>query len=91
LLGFLGFLLGCHVVVNAILQKPVQGWSSTILAVVLIGAVQLIMFGIAGEYLWRTLAETRKRPLYFVEQRSLGAGPPAAQGPEGTDSGPGRA
>jgi hypothetical protein len=26
------------------------------------------MLGIIGEYLWRTLDETRKRPLFFIEK-----------------------
>ena len=28
----------------------------------------MTMFGIVGEYLWRNLDETRKRPLYFIER-----------------------
>jgi len=41
------------------------------LAVLVIGGVQLTMIGVLGEYLWRILDESRGRPLYVVE-RTLG-------------------
>ena len=28
------------------------------------------MLGVIGEYLWRTLEQARKRPLYFIEDAS---------------------
>ena len=36
-------------------------------AVLLIGGGQMIMLGVLGEYLWRTLDESRRRPRYFIE------------------------
>jgi dolichol-phosphate mannosyltransferase len=30
----------------------------------------MIMLGVAGEYLWRNLDESRKRPLYFIEKKT---------------------
>ncbi len=47
---------------------PVEGWTTTIIVVTLIGGIQMIMLGILGEYLWRTLDETRKRPSYVIEK-----------------------
>ena len=41
------------------------------LAVLVLGGVQLVMIGVLGEYLWRVLDEARARPLYIVE-RTLG-------------------
>jgi dolichol-phosphate mannosyltransferase len=35
--------------------------------VLLLSGVQLMMLGILGEYLWRNLDETRKRPRFVVE------------------------
>ena len=34
----------------------------------IIGGVQMVMIGILGEYLWRNLDETRKRPRSIIEQ-----------------------
>ena len=45
--------------------------SAVLLAVLLLGGVQLTMIGVLGEYLWRILDETRGRPLYVID-RSIG-------------------
>lgn len=47
--------------------SPVEGWSSLMVAVLVIGGVQLLMLGVLGEYLWRTLDEVRARPRYQLE------------------------
>lgn len=63
-----GFLYSIYVLLIAILGRvPPTGWSSIIIAVMLLGGIQMIMIGIIGEYLWQNLDETRKRPLFFVE------------------------
>jgi len=38
------------------------------IVVLVIGGVQMIMMGISGEYLWRTLDEVRCRPRYLIEK-----------------------
>ena len=48
----------------------VQGWSSLMVVVLVLGGVQMIMLGVLGEYLWRTLEAARRRPLYFLEETS---------------------
>jgi dolichol-phosphate mannosyltransferase len=40
--------------------------------ILVLGGIQMIMLGMIGEYLWRNLDETRKRPLYFIERKSQG-------------------
>jgi polyisoprenyl-phosphate glycosyltransferase len=70
-LGFLVVLMGLIyagvVIVNAIRGNSVQGWASLMLVVLVIGGFQMIMMGIFGEYLWRTLDESRRRPQYLIE------------------------
>lgn len=46
---------------------PVQGWSSLMVVILVIGGIQMIMLGILGEYLWRAFDESRKRPRYVIE------------------------
>ena len=46
----------------------VSGWTSVIAAVFLLGGVQLLMLGIFGEYLGRLYMESKRRPLYIVDQ-----------------------
>jgi polyisoprenyl-phosphate glycosyltransferase len=44
----------------------VAGWTSLMLVVVGIGAVQMFVLGMIGEYLGRLYIEAKKRPLYIV-------------------------
>lgn len=47
--------------------EAVEGWLSIILILVVTSGIQMTMLGILGEYLWRTLEETRKRPPFVVD------------------------
>jgi polyisoprenyl-phosphate glycosyltransferase len=67
-LGFLYALV--LVVLRLVTQTPVQGWSSLIVVVLVLGGIQMMMLGILGEYLWRTLEASRHRPIYFLEETS---------------------
>lgn len=46
---------------------PGQGWSSLIVAVFVLGGIQMMMLGVLGEYVWRTFDESRKRPRFVIE------------------------
>lgn len=72
LVSALSFLFGVYVFINQIFfGTRVQGWSSVMLVVLVLGGVQLLMIGVLGEYLQRILDEARGRPLYVIE-RTLG-------------------
>lgn len=68
LLGFSYALL--VIVIRLTTRTPVQGWASLIVVVLVLGGVQMMMLGILGEYLWRTLEAARHRPIYFLEESS---------------------
>ncbi|MEZ0396706.1 MAG: glycosyltransferase family 2 protein [Anaerolineales bacterium] len=46
----------------------VQGWASLMLVLLLVSGIQMLLLGILGEYLWRNLDETRKRPPFIIEE-----------------------
>ncbi len=78
----LSFLFGFYVLMNKLWYGTrVQGWTSVMLAVLVLGGVQLVMVGVLGEYLWRILDEARGRPLYIIE-RTLGLSPAPASRPD---------
>jgi dolichol-phosphate mannosyltransferase len=69
--SLLGFAYAILVIVLRIMTRtPVQGWSSLIVVALVMGGVQMMMLGILGEYLWRTLEAARHRPAYFLEETS---------------------
>ena len=70
----LGFAYAAVVVVNAIRGLPPQGWSSLMVVVLIVGGLQMIMMGVLGEYLWRTLDESRRRPRFLIEDQTKGPG-----------------
>jgi glycosyltransferase involved in cell wall biosynthesis len=53
---------------------PVEGWASLMVALLLLSGLQILMIGILGEYLWRNLEETRRRPRFIVEEVVQGSG-----------------
>jgi len=66
----LGFVYGVFILINKLYFKiPVEGWAALMLAILIIGGVQLIFLGIIGEYLWRTFDEVRKRPSFIVMEK----------------------
>ncbi len=68
LLSALGFLYACVVLVNRLFfNTPIQGWTSLMMVVLILGGFQMTMMGIIGEYLWRVLDEVRERPRYIIE------------------------
>jgi polyisoprenyl-phosphate glycosyltransferase len=48
-------------------SDSVQGWTSVIAVVLLLGGVQLLSLGVIGQYVARIFDETKQRPLYLVE------------------------
>lgn len=48
--------------------NPVKGWAPIIIVVLIVGGFQLVMLGIIGEYLWRTLAQVRNRDMFVIDK-----------------------
>ena len=70
-LGFaaLGGLLVVYSIVSFLfVQHTVAGWTSIVAAIAILGAAQLLVLGIIGEYVGRILRVTRKRPSYVVAE-----------------------
>jgi len=66
-LGAFGY--AAFVVAYSLLHgMPVAGFSTLASLVALFSGLQMLMLGILGEYLWRTLDETRRRPPFVIDQ-----------------------
>jgi len=62
-------------------DRWMASWAWLALVIVLLSAVQLLCLGILGEYLGRTYAENKRRPLYFVRE-TLGFDEPLSSASE---------
>ena len=48
--------------------QNIQGWTSLMLVVVVLGAVQMFVLALMGEYIGRLYNEAKGRPLYIVQE-----------------------
>ncbi len=67
-MSVLGFVYAALVIcLRLVMDTQIEGWASLMVVVLVLGGVQMVMLGVLGEYLWRTLEHARRRPLYFIE------------------------
>lgn len=58
-----------YVIVKCVTQHVViQAFQAIILLVLFFAGIQIMLFGILGEYLGRIFNETKNRPLYFIKE-----------------------
>ena len=66
-MAVVSILAGLSIAIRALVWGiPVTGWASLIVAVFVVGGVQIFITGIVGIYVGKTFDEAKKRPLYFV-------------------------
>jgi polyisoprenyl-phosphate glycosyltransferase len=73
MIGFItalfSFIYGIFVLINSLIGNVnVQGWTTLIALITFLLGLMMLMLGIIGEYLWRILDETRKRPGYIIDE-----------------------
>jgi len=61
-------LLVGYIVFGFLTGSAIQGWTSLMLVVVILGAAQMFVLGMIGEYLGRLYMESKRRPLYIVAE-----------------------
>jgi dolichol-phosphate mannosyltransferase len=48
--------------------RSIPGWTSLMLVVVVLGAIQMFVLGLLGEYIGRLYNEAKRRPLYIIQE-----------------------
>jgi len=61
-------LIVLYIIYAWVAGKSVQGWTSLMLVVVVVGAVQMFVLALMGEYIGRLYNEAKRRPLYVVQE-----------------------
>ncbi|URD60312.1 glycosyltransferase family 2 protein [Sphingomonas sp. KRR8] len=95
LLSLGSLLIIVYIAYAFISGQSIQGWTSLMLVVVILGAVQMFVLAMMGEYIGRLYSQAKQRPLYIVQEiagvsrapsRGLGqvAGPAGFQRAEAT-------
>lgn len=65
--ALLSLIFFFYVIGSWLLLDAVPGWASLGFIITLLGACQLLVLGIIGEYIARIYLESKQRPLYLVE------------------------
>jgi dolichol-phosphate mannosyltransferase len=68
LVGFCAVYLMYTLYVRFVTDDTVEGWTSVIVVLLLIGGAQLIGLGVIGQYVGRIYDEAKGRPLYVVSE-----------------------
>ena len=66
ILAACSLLLLFYIAWGYFVSDRVQGWTSTMLVVVVLSSIQMFVLGMIGEYLGRLYIEAKRRPLYLV-------------------------
>lgn len=66
--AMVGFVYAIFIIFLSLKGATTPGWAENVILILIIGGIQMIMMGVLGEYLLRTFDESRKRPLYFIEE-----------------------
>lgn len=56
------------IIKTVVYGEPVQGYPSLMVIILFLGGIQLLSLGIIGEYIGRIFNETKRRPLYFIDE-----------------------
>jgi glycosyltransferase involved in cell wall biosynthesis len=69
----LAFVIFCAIYLVYVLyvyfftDRAVEGWTTVVVLILLIGGIQLLSLGIVGQYVARVFEEAKHRPLYLVD------------------------
>jgi dolichol-phosphate mannosyltransferase len=63
--GYIFYVLYDHFVHGAVW---VPGWMSLMSAITIFGTIQLLLFGVFGEYLGRIYEQSKNRPLFIIQE-----------------------
>ncbi len=72
IIAFSGFIYGVFEIIKSLfIGISTPGYTTTIVAVLFIGGIQLIGIGILGEYIARIFTEVKNRPLFILKYKDL--------------------
>jgi dolichol-phosphate mannosyltransferase len=76
-LSFGSVLLVLYIAYAWATGRSIQGWTSLMLVVVVLGAIQMFVLALMGEYIGRLYNEAKRRPLYIIQEVAGGTTSPS--------------
>jgi len=72
-LGFFIFIFSLMIIIWILMERyifgsTIQGWSSIMVSIYLMGGIQLMSLGIIGEYIGRIFQQSKDRPRYIIDR-----------------------
>ncbi len=72
-IGFFIFLFSLFIILWILCEKfllgsTIQGWSSVMISIYLMGGIQVMSIGIIGEYVGRVFQQSKGRPRYIIDR-----------------------
>jgi dolichol-phosphate mannosyltransferase len=61
-------LIVLYILAGWLTGRTVPGWTSLMLVVVVLGAIQMFVLALMGEYIGRLYNEAKRRPLYIIQE-----------------------
>ena len=69
LISIFSFVFGFYILFKTVVfGTDVPGYPSLMVMITFLSGIQLMTIGILGEYIGRIFSETKKRPLYLIDQ-----------------------
>ncbi len=65
-----GIVYALFIIGNYFNGLNVEGWTSILITILILGGIQLLILSIIGEYVSRIFNETKSRPLYLVKKKT---------------------
>lgn len=62
------FILGLWAFIQNLRGNVIPGWTSTIVSIYFLGAIQLLSLGLIGQYVGKIYKEIKHRPSFFIEE-----------------------
>jgi dolichol-phosphate mannosyltransferase len=67
--ALIGFMYAIIVFVQRLSSDDyIYGWTPIVILILVLSGLQMLMLGTIGEYVWRTLSQSRDRPKYVVSK-----------------------
>ena len=68
-IALIGFFYALVVLFQRLFTEDyIYGWSPIVILILILSGFQLLMLGVIGEYVWRTLSQARDRAKYVIEK-----------------------